>query len=269
MQGKLAVLGSGRMGEALLGGLLRSGSVRPDQVVCTDADENRAREVSAAHGVAGHTDSAAAAAEADVLLIAVKPQNMAALLSEIAPKVSPRQTIISVAAGVRTATIEAALADGVPVVRVMSNTPVFVDEAMSALAPGRHADQSHLEIAKAILGHVGKVVELPEAQLDAVTALSGSGPAYFFLIAEAMIDAGIQLGLSRDIASELVAQTMVGSGKMLRDTGRQPVELREAVTSPGGTTIAALRVLEERGLRAAFLTAIEAAQRRSVELAEG
>jgi pyrroline-5-carboxylate reductase len=154
-------------------------------------------------------------------------------------------------------------------VRVMSNTPVQVDEAMSVIAPGAHAEQRHLDIAEGVLGPVGRVVHLAEEHLDAVTALSGSGPAYFFLLAEAMIDAGILLGLSRDIATELIIQTMVGSAKMLRDTGRHPVELREAVTSPGGTTIAAIRVLEEQRVRAAFLNAIEAARDRSTALAKG
>jgi pyrroline-5-carboxylate reductase len=269
MDGTLAILGTGRMGEALLGGLLRSGWARPQQVVCTVRGAERARALIETYGVRATTDSPLAAAEADVLLLAVKPQNMRALLESISPKVHPRQTVVSVAAGVPTAVIEALLPEGVPVVRVMSNVPVQVDEAMSAIAPGRHARAEHLAVAEAVLGHVGRVVHLAEEHLDAVTALSGSGPAYFFLLAEAMIDAGILLGLSRDVSSELVIQTMVGSAKMLRDTGRHPVELREAVTSPGGTTIAAIRVLEEQRVRAAFLNAIEAAKRRSEELAGG
>jgi pyrroline-5-carboxylate reductase len=199
----------------------------------------------------------------------VKPQTIRGLLAEIAPGIHPGQTVISVAAGVPTAVLEALLPEGTPVVRVMSNTPVQVDEAMSAIAPGRHAGPEHVAAAERILGHVGRVVHLGEEHMDAVTALSGSGPAYFFLLAEAMIDAGILLGLSRDIATDLIIQTMVGSAKMLRDTGRHPVELREAVTSPGGTTIAAIRVLEEQRVRAAFLNAIEAAKHRSEELAGG
>ena len=269
MDARLAILGTGRMGEALLGGLLRSGGAAPDQLWCTVRSDERALRLAETYGVRVDTDSPAAAAQADVVLIAVKPQNIRALLEQIAPKVHPGQTVISVAAGVPTATIEAELADGVPVVRVMSNTPVLVDEAMSVIAPGRFAGAAHLDIAAGILGHVGKVVHLAEEHLDSVTALSGSGHAYFFLLAEAMIDAGILLGLSRDVATELIIQTMVGSAKMLRDTGRHPVELREAVTSPGGTTIAAIRVLEEQRVRAAFLNAIEAAKLRSEELAGG
>ena len=269
MKGTLAILGAGRMGEALLSGLLRSGWATREQIRCTVRTPPRARELAERYGVRAETGSVGAAAESQVLLLTVKPQNIRVLLDEIAPKVGTEQTVISVAAGVPTAVVEARLADGVPVVRVMSNVPVQVDEAMSAIAPGRHAGPDHLAVAESILGHVGKVVHLAEEHLDAVTALSGSGPAYFFLLAEAMIDAGILLGLSRDVSTELVIQTMVGSAKMLRDTGRHPVELREAVTSPGGTTIAAIRVLEQERVRAAFLNAIEAAKRRSEELAGG
>jgi pyrroline-5-carboxylate reductase len=263
---RLAILGAGRMGEALLSGLLRSGAWRTDQIVCTTRSERRAAEVAERHDVTVHTNSAEAAAGADIVLIAVKPQSMATLLTEIAPKLHRGQTVISVAAGVATATIESALLEDVPVVRVMSNVPVQVDEAMSVLAAGAHAGAAEVEVARTILGHVGKVLELGEEQLDAVTGLSGSGPAYVFLLAETMIEAGILLGIPRDVATELITQTMVGSAKMLRDTGRHPVELRESVTSPGGTTIAGIRVLEQERVRAAFINAIEAATLRSREL---
>ncbi|HSJ47051.1 MAG TPA: pyrroline-5-carboxylate reductase [Euzebyales bacterium] len=263
---RLAILGTGRMGEALLSGLLRSGAWRADQIVCTTRSERRAQQVAERHDVTVHTNSADAAAGADVVLIAVKPQSMAELLAEIAAKLHRGQTLISVAAGVSTATIEAALLEDLPVVRVMSNVPVQVDEAMSVLAAGAHAGPADVEVARTILGHVGKVIELAEEQLDAVTGLSGSGPAYVFLLAETMIDAAILLGLPRDVATELIAQTMVGSAHMLRDSGRHPVELRESVTSPGGTTIAAIRVLEQERVRAAFINAIEAATLRSREL---
>jgi len=268
MEGTLAILGAGRLGEALLDGLLRSGGVRPEQVRVTVRREGRAHELAQRYGVRADTDSAAAAAEADVVVIAVKPQNVRDLLADIAGKVGDTQTVISFVAGVPTTVIEGVLG-AVPVVRVMSNTPVQVDEAMSVVAPGAHAGAAHVAAAGAVLGPVGRVIHLAEEHLDAVTALSGSGPAYFFLLAEAMIDAGILLGLSRDVSTELIIQTMVGSAKMLRDTGRHPVELREAVTSPGGTTISAIRVLEERGVRAAFLNAIEAARDRSTQLAKG
>lgn len=265
----LAILGVGRMGEALLSGLLRTGDWTADQIVCTARSQRRADDVAQRYGVVAHTDSAAAAAVASVVLIAVKPQNITELLAEIAPKLHRGQTVISVAAGVLTTTIESALLEDIPVVRVMSNVPVQVDEAMSVVAAGAHASPQDVQVATAILGQVGKVIKLDEDQLDAVTGLSGSGPAYVFLLAETMIEAGILLGLPRDVATELIAQTMVGSAKMLRDSGRHPVELRESVTSPGGTTIAAIRVLEQERVRAAFINAIEAATLRSRELAGG
>src|SRR6201999_3610379 len=165
-----------------------------------------------------------------------------------------------------TATLESRLPDGTPVVRVMSNTPAFVEEAMSAVAAGKHATEEHLAKAEDLLRPVGKVIRVPESQLDAVTALSGSGPAYFFFLVEAMIDAGIMLGLPRAVAQQLIVQSAVGSAKMLAEGGEHPVILREAVTSPAGTTIMAIRELERHGVRAALLAAIEAARDRSAEL---
>lgn len=267
MDGTLAIVGVGRMGEALLSGLLRSGWVDPGQVIVTSRREARCEEVAGGYGVAATTDNREAIGDADVVLLAVKPQSLPSLLADVGDAFRAGRTLISVVAGVPTATIESTVADGVPVVRVMSNVAVQVDEAMSVVSAGAHATGADLEVAEDILGHVGRVLRLPEEHLDSVTALSGSGPAYFFLLAEAMIDAGILLGLPRDVATELIVQTMVGSAKMLRDTGRHPVELREMVTSPGGTTIAAIRQLEQARVRAAFLNAIEAAKLRSEELA--
>ena len=167
-----------------------------------------------------------------------------------------------------TARIEAALPAGVPVVRVMPNTPALVDEGMSVLSAGAHAGEADLDEAEALLAAVGRVRRVPESQQDAVTALSGSGPAYFFFLVEAMVDAGILLGLPRALAADLIVQTALGAAVMMRDSGEHPVQLREAVTSPGGTTIAAIRELERHGVRAALIAAIEAAHARSVELGE-
>lgn len=269
MDGTLAIIGTGRIGEALLRGLLRSGTIAPDRVVCTARREERCTWLRDELGVRSTMDNAAAVEEADVVILAVKPQRLTSVLREVAHLCREDQTVISVVAGATTAGIERQLERDVPVVRVMTNTPVQVDEAMSVVAPGLHADAVHLAIAKDVLAHVGHVIELEEEHLDSVTALSGSGPAYFFLLAEAMIDAGILLGLPRDVSTQLIVQTMVGSAVMLRDTGKHPVELREMVTSPGGTTIAAIRELEASRVRAAFLDAIEAAKRRSQELADG
>ena len=264
---KVAILGAGKMGEALLSGLLRAGRQAGD-LVFTERHDDRTKMLEERYAVRGVT-TAQAASEADTLLVAVKPQEMSALLDELATSVTPTNLVITIAAGIPTAFLENRLATGTPVVRVMSNTPVFVDQAMSAISPGAHATEEHLARTEDLLRPVGKVIRVPEAQLDAVTALSGSGPAYFFFLVEAMIDAGILLGLPRAVAAELIVQTAVGSAQMLRDSGEHPVQLREAVTSPGGTTIAAIRELENHGVRAALLAALEAARDRSRELAQG
>jgi pyrroline-5-carboxylate reductase len=265
----VAFLGAGKMGEALVSGLIRSGGRTAEEIMVTCRREERARELAGKYGVHATLSNPEACAWAEVLVLMVKPQDMEVLLGQIAEHVRPEQLVVSFAAGIRTSFVERHLAEGVPVVRVMSNVPVMVDEAMSVISPGTHAQDKHLAIAEELLGYVGRVLRLPEKHQDAITATSGSGPAYFFLLAEAMIEACILLGLSRDVATELIVQTMLGSAKMLRDTGRHPVELREMVTSPGGTTIEAIRHLEEAGVRAAFLNAIDKARKRSEELARG
>ena len=266
---KVAFLGGGRMGEALVSGLIRSGGRSAGEIMVTSRREDRSRELGETYGIDSTLSNADAVAWADVLVLTVKPQDMEILLSQIGEHVTPEQLVVSFAAGIRTSFVEKHLPDGVQVVRVMSNVAVLVDEAMSVVAAGSNAEDRHLEVAEELLGYVGRVIRLKEVHLDAITATSGSGPAYFFLLAEAMIEACILLGLSRDVATELIIQTMLGSAKMLRDTGKHPVVLREMVTSPGGTTIAAIRHLEEAGVRAAFLNAIDAACRRSAELAQG
>jgi pyrroline-5-carboxylate reductase len=266
---KVAFLGGGNMGEALISGLIRSGGRSADEIIVTARRDERVRELAGKYGVAATLDNTEAARFADVLVLMTKPQDIDVLLSQVREHVTPQHLVISFAAGIRTSFVEKRLPDGVPVVRVMSNVPVMVDEAMTVIAAGRLAEEHHLAVAEELLGYVGKVLRLEETHLDAVTATSGSGPAYFFLLAEAMIEACILLGLSRDVATDLIIQTMLGSAKMLRDTGKHPVELREMVTSPGGTTIAAIRHLEEAGVRAAFLNAIDAAKKRSEELAQG
>jgi pyrroline-5-carboxylate reductase len=268
MTGRLAVLGTGKMGEALLSGLLRAGT-EPSSLVATARSDERAAALRAKYAGVSVTSNVDAVAGARTLLIAVKPQDMATLLEEISPTVTTDHLVVSVAAGIPTAFIERRLAEGVPVVRVMSNTPVLVDQAMSAVSAGSCATEEHLAHAEELLGHVGRVLRVPESQQDAVTALSGSGPAYFFYLVEAMIDAGILLGLPRAVAADLIVQTAFGASQMLRDTGEHPVKLREAVTSPAGTTINAIVELEKHGVRAALIAAIEAARDRSQELASG
>ncbi len=260
----IAVLGAGKMGEALLSGMLRAG-VPPAGVVAAARRPERAAQLRAGYGVEVLT-AAVAAASAETLIITVKPQDMGTLLDQIGPAVSAGQLVISVAAGITTLFIEDRLAAGVPVIRVMSNTPVLVDEAMSVISPGRHAAEEHLRRAEELFAPVGKVLRIPESQQDAATALSGSGPAYVYFLVESMVDAGILLGMPRSTALEMVKQAVYGAATMLRESGEHPVILREAVTSPGGTTINAIRELERHGVRAAFLAAIEAARDRGREL---
>jgi pyrroline-5-carboxylate reductase len=260
----IAILGAGKMGEALLSGLLRAG--RPvNSVAAVVRREGRAEELRTAYGVPVIT-AEEAAKNATTLVITVKPQDMARMLSEIAGIVNHSQLVISVAAGITTSFIERHFPVEVPVVRVMSNTPVLVDEAMSVISPGSFAGERHLEAAEDLLRPVGKVLRIPESQQDAATALSGSGPAYVYYLVEAMVDAGILLGMPRRTALEMVTQAVYGAATMLRDSGEHPVILREAVTSPGGTTISAIRELEKHRVRAAFLAAIEAARDRGKEL---
>lgn len=213
----IAILGTGKMGEALLSGLVRAGR-RPDEIVATARRPERAEALRERYGVrvAGNAE---AAKLAETLILAVKPQDMGALLAEIAPHVPADRLVISVAAGITTAFVEARLGDGVAVVRVMSNTPVLVDEAMSVISAGAHASEEHLRRTEALLSPVGKVLRIPEAQQDAATALSGSGPAYFFYLVEAMVDAGILLGMPRAAALDMVTQSIVGAAIMLRDSG--------------------------------------------------
>lgn len=266
---KVAFLGGGKMGEALVSGLIRSGGRREDEIMVTCRRGKRVNELADRYGIEATLSNPEAVDWADVLVLMVKPQDMDALLEQIAGAVKPGQLVITFAAGIRASFVEAVLPEGTPVVRVMSNVPVLVDEAMSVISSGHAATDEHLAVTEELLKHVGRVLVLPEKHLDAITATSGSGPAYFFLLAEAMIEACILLGLSRDVATELIVQTMLGSAKMLRDTNKHPVVLREMVTSPGGTTIAAIRELENAGVRAAFLNAMNAARDRSAELAKG
>ncbi len=269
MNRRIAILGGGRIGEALLSGLLSSGWRDPSELVVTNRGEERIAELRERYGVEATEDNVAAVTGAGLVVVAVKPQDIDALLATIGAHLTTEQTVVSVAAAIPTAHIEERIADGVPVVRAMPNAPATVHEGMAGICAGAHAGDEQLALAEDLLGHLGRVVRVPERSMDAVTAVSGSGPAYFALLAEAMIEAGILLGLSREISTQLVVQTMLGTAKQLRDERMHPVQLREMVTSPGGTTIAAIRELEMAGVRAAFLNAIQAAMVRARELAAG
>ena len=264
---KVAILGAGKIGESLLAGLLSSGWRSAEEVVVTARRAERTHELAERHGVRATLDNAEAADGAGLVVVAVKPQDIEVLLQDLTGRITPDQTVLSVAAAIPTGAIERHLSGEIPVVRAMPNAPAIVHEGMAGICAGTYARDEHLQLAEEALAHLGAVVRVPERYMDAVTAVSGSGPAYFALLAEAMIEAGILLGLGREVSTQLVVQTMLGTAKLLRDEKMHPVELREAVTSPGGTTIQAIRELEQAGVRAAFLNAIQAAMDRSRELA--
>ncbi len=266
---RIAVLGAGKIGEALIAGLLSSGWRAAGDIVATGRRPERLSELHERYGIRTTLSNPDAAAQASVVVLSVKPQDIDTLLTEVGGVLTAEQTVLSIAAAIPTARIERGLARPVPVVRAMPNTPSVVHEGMAGVCGGSHATEDHLALAEEVLSHLGAVVRVAEPYMDAVTAVSGSGPAYFALLSEAMIEAGILLGLSREVSTQLVVQTMLGTAKQLRDERVHPVELREMVTSPGGTTIAAIRELESAGVRAAFLNAIQAAMTRARELAAG
>jgi pyrroline-5-carboxylate reductase len=266
VNGKVAILGAGRLGQSLLRGFLSSDWRTPADLVVTARHAEHLDDLREKYGVEATTDNAGAVHGAGLVIIAVKPQDMPAVLAEIAPVVTSEQTLLSVAAGTTTRFIEGHLPEGARVVRSMPNAPALVHEGIAGFCAGAHARDEDVALAEEALNHLGASVRVDEKDMDAVTALSGSGPAYFALLTEAMIEAGLLLGLSREVATRLVVQTMFGSALLLRDEQLHPVELREAVTSPGGTTTRAIRELERSGVRAAFLNAITAATERSREL---
>jgi pyrroline-5-carboxylate reductase len=265
---KIAILGSGNMGEALVKGLLRSGKAVPEALVCSEPRAERREEIQKRYGVHVTGDNRAACAQADIVVIAVKPQSIDALLEEIAPAVDAKKLVISIAAGVPIGAIARKLGAGVRIIRTMPNTPALVGAGATALARGPHATDSDLEQALALFEAVGVAVVVEEHHLDAVTGLSGSGPAFVFMAIEALADGGVKVGLARPIALALAAQAVMGSAKLVLETGEHPGRLKDQVTSPGGTSIAGLHALESGGFRAALITAVEAATKRSRELGE-
>lgn len=266
---KLAIIGGGKMGEALVGGLTQSGWCDPSELVVSEPHAERREHLAKAYSISVTDDTAVAIDGAETVLLAVKPQDMDTVLDMISASIGPDQLVMTIAAGITIDRLEKRFRSDVPVVRVMPNTPALLREGAAAIAAGTHATDAHMARADEILQAVGRVVHLPEKYLDAVTGVSGTGPAYVFFLAESLIEAAVGVGLPRDVATELTVQTLLGSARMLRDTGRHPVELREEVTSPGGTTVAAMRVLERAGVKSAFLDAVRAATERSRELAEG
>lgn len=266
---RLAIIGGGKMGEALVAGLTHSGWCDPADIVVSEIHVQRREHLAKAYGITVTEDSTEAIRGAESVLLAVKPQDMETVLDLIGPSIGDAQLVMTIAAGITIQRLESRFRANVPVIRVMPNTPALLREGAAAIAAGTHATDAHMARADEILQAVGRVVHLPEKYLDAVTGVSGTGPAYVFFLAESLIEAAVGVGLPRDVATELTVQTLLGSARMLRETGRHPVELREEVTSPGGTTVAAMRVLERAGVKSAFLDAVRAATERSRELAEG
>jgi pyrroline-5-carboxylate reductase len=265
----LAIIGGGNMGEALIAGLLASKEWNPADIVVADNRPEALARLEKAYKITVSKDNQAAIDKATIVLFAVKPQQIKTVLDELGPLLRVDQLVLSIAAGVTCASIENVLKPGVPVVRVMPNTPALVGAGVAGIAAGRSANDDHMGIAEAILNTVGTTVRVAEKDLDAVTALSGSGPAYVFYMAEAMRDAAIGLGLSATTADRLTRQTIFGAGKLLSISPESPQELRKRVTSPGGTTQAALEALEQGRLKTLFADAMQKAARRSSELSQG
>lgn len=264
MSARIAILGGGVMGETLLAAILGSGHDAADMVISEKRDQ-RAAELRQMYGVSV-TDNAEAVTDADLVLIVVKPQDVQDLLGEIAPSVGPGTTVVSLVAGVRISTIEDALAKGVGVIRAMPNTPALVGEGMFGISPGRTVSDDQLEVVVELLGSGGTVVVVDESRQDAVTAVSGSGPAYVFYLAEAMIAGGVDAGLDEDTARVLAAQTLVGASKLFAESTESAGELRRRVTSPNGTTAAAIAAFDDHGVMAALVDGVRAAAARSAEL---
>lgn len=266
MADRLAVIGGGAMGSAFAAGVVRAGLFAPGDVVVSDVDEAKLAALASTLGVGVTADNAEAAKAAGVVMIAVKPAIVPEVIRRISPAAGTGMLVISIAAGVKLASIEAGLPAGAPVIRAMPNTPCLIGAGATAFSRGSCAAEEHAGRAKTIFDAVGISVEVPEKMLDAVTGLSGSGPAYVYLMIEALSDAGVRVGLPRDVALRLASQTTLGAARMVIETQEHPARLRDQVTSPGGTTIAGLDSLERAGFRLALMEAVKAATRRSEEL---
>ena len=267
LKGKqIAVIGGGKMGGVIIGGIVSHKLAAAGDVTVADKVKECLKALKEIHGVVVTEDNKKAAKKADVVVLAVKPQDMAGVLQEIDPVIDNKKLLLSIAAGISTGFIEGHLRDGIRVIRVMPNAPALISEGVAALARGKNASENDLELARLIFNALGITVVVKEELMDAVTGLSGSGPAYVFVIIEALTDAGVRMGLSRDVALKLSAQTVMGAAKLCLQGDRHPAELKDMVTSPGGTTIAGLKALEEGKIRATLMAAVEAATLRSKEL---
>lgn len=260
---KIAFIGTGNMGTALLGGLLKAELTHPENLIATDVRQDLLDTVQEKWGVATTTDNHHAVQSSDVIVLSVKPQALQSVLNEIKPDLRDEQLIISIVAGIPTDLISNFIGKKNPVIRVMPNIPAVVDEAATGLCLGKYAQELHREIAMKIMGAVGEVETVPEELMDVVTGLSGSGPAYIYMVIEALTDGGVMMGLPRNIATRLATQTVLGSAKLVRETNVHPAVLKDQVTTPGGTTIQAIKELEVSGLRPMLIRAVETATNHS------
>jgi len=265
---KIAILGAGKLGETLLKGLIEAGVIEAGGVIATAGHQHRLDILRERFGVAGTLSNAAAVESADIIILSVKPQTVPKVLADIGNVVRPSQLLISVAASVSTAFIEKLLSSAAPVIRAMPNTPCQLKQGMTGIAPGTNANSDHLAIAKFIFDAVGRTIVADEKHMDAITGLSASGPAYIYIIIEALAEAGVKVGLPRDMATELAAQTVVGAGSMVLETGEHPAKLKDTVTTPAGCTIDGILELEEGGLRVTLIKAVVKATQRAKELLE-
>jgi pyrroline-5-carboxylate reductase len=263
---KIGFVGTGNMAEAMMKGLIKAGAARPDAIMASDVREDRLNAIKGALDISTSSKNLDVVDHADIIVLAVKPQIMEMVLKELSPHLDMSKLLISIAAGISLTTIESHLNRDLRLIRAMPNIAALVQESATAVCPGRHASPEDLKLARALFDAVGKTVTIEEVLMDAITGLSGSGPAYIFLIIDAMADAGVKVGLSRDVALTLSAQTVLGAAKLLIETGEHPGRLKDRVTSPGGTAIAGLHTLEQGGLRTTLINAIEVATHRSIEL---
>ncbi len=266
---KVGFLGAGNMGEALIKGLLKTGIVPPESVFASDTRLDRLKQLDKLYGIRVLPDNPTLVKQVDVVILAVKPQIIAPVLREVGAAITPKKLVVSLAAGVSTSTLRSLLPKGVRLIRTMPNTPALVLEAATAIAKADGLRPGDLETAQEIFEAVGKVVVLEEELMDAVTGLSGSGPAYIALVVEALTDGGVKMGLDRATAMTLASQTVLGSARLLIETGAHPGQLKDMVTSPGGTAIAGIAALEEGGVRRTLISAVERATLRSRELGKG
>ncbi len=264
----IGVIGAGHIGSAVIGGLLKAKLTSPKNIIASRKSESSLAELAKNFGIQTTTDNKEVARSSDIIILAIKPMNSREVLSEIKEFVTPMKVVVSVMAGIRTSFINSVLGVECPVIRTMPNTPVLVDAGATAISKGKFASEEHLKIANTIFKSIGTVEIVPENLLDAVTGLSGSGPAYIYMVIEAMTDGGVKMGIPRQIAFKLAAQTVFGAAKLVIETGKHPAILKDEVTTPGGTAIAAVHELETHGLRTMLINAVSTATARSKELSK-